>query len=73
MIIKSQELKVKTAAKYGGFSHAKLAEAIGMTAQNFSQKMKRNTFTDEELKKIADTIGAEFIQFSFKFTDGQVI
>ena len=46
----SKEQKIKTAAAYSGVSQAKLAEKIGMTASNFNQKLKRDTFTDEEQK-----------------------
>ena len=64
------EQRIKAAAAYKGISQAKLAEAIGMTASNFNQKLKRATFTEEELAKIAEALEALFIPFAFQFSDG---
>lgn len=69
----SMEQKIKTAAAYRGISQAKIAATIGMTASNFNQKLKRSTFTDEELKAIAEAIEAEYIPFYFEFSDGMKI
>ncbi len=68
-----QEQRIKTAAAYKGFSQARLAEKIGMTASNFNQKLKRETFTEDELKQIAEALEAEFQPFSFVFSDGMKI
>jgi transcriptional regulator with XRE-family HTH domain len=68
-----KEQKIKAAAAYSGLSQAKLAEKIGMTASNFNQKLKRDTFTEEELEKIAAALGASFIPCSFLFPDGMKI
>ncbi len=67
------EQRIKAAAAYGGMSQAKLAEKIGMTASNFNQKLKRATFTEEELQQIAEALGASFVPFSFQFPDGMKI
>lgn len=69
----SKEQKIKTATTYKGISQAKLATAIGMTASNFNQKLKRDTFTDEELAKIAEALGATFEPCAFVFPDGMKI
>ena len=69
----SKEQKIKTAAAYSGVSQAKLAEKIGMTASNFNQKLKRDTFTDEELAEIAKALGASFEPFAVVFPDGMKI
>lgn len=69
----SKEQKIKAAAAYKGLSQARLAEAIGMTASNFNQKLKRDTFTDDELKKIAAALGAKFEPCAFVFSDGMRI
>ena len=69
----SKEQKIKTAAAYKGISQAKLATEIGMTASNFNQKLKRDTFTDEELNMIAGALGAAFEPCSFVFPDGMKI
>lgn len=67
------EKKIKTAAAYKGISQAKLAAAIGMTASNFNQKLKRATFTEEELIAIASALEAEYQPFYFHFSDGMKI
>lgn len=69
----SMEQKIKAAAAYKGISQAKIANEIGMTASNFNQKLKRCTFTDEELSSIANALGADYIPFCFKFEDGMKI
>ena len=69
----SKEQKIKAAAAYKGISQAKMATVIGMTASNFNQKLKRDTFTDEELVNIAQAIGATFEPCSFVFPDGTKI
>ena len=52
---------------------SKLALAIGMTASNFNQKLKRSTFTEDELKAIAKALDASYIPFYFSFEDGMKI
>ena len=61
--------KIKMALTYKGISQAKLAEAMETTASNFNQKLKRETFTVEELEKIAECLGAKYY-FGFEFEDG---
>lgn len=73
LIFMSKEQRIKAATAYKGLSQAKLAEAIGMTASNFNQKLKRDTFTDEELQQIAAALGAEFQPCAFVFPDGMKI
>ena len=61
--------KINMALAYKGMSQAALARAVGTTPSNFNQKMKRETFTQEELEKIAEVFGAAY-EFSFVFADG---
>lgn len=68
-----KEQKIKAAAAYSGISQAKLATQIGMTASNFNQKLKRDTFTDGELADIAKAMGARFEPCAFVFPDGMKI
>ena len=46
--------------KRGTISAAKLAGMIGYSPQRFGDKMKRESFTDEELAKIAEAVGCEY-------------
>ena len=36
-----------------------MAETLGISKQNFSNKIQRNTFSPDELVKIADRLGME--------------
>lgn len=67
------EQKIKTAAAYKGISQAKIARAMDMTASNFNQKLKRGTFTEDELKAIAEILEATYIPAAFEFPDGMKI
>lgn len=66
----SKEQRIKAAIAYSGLSQATLSQKIGMTPSNFNQKLKRDTFTEEELQQIADAMGATFKPCAFVFADG---
>ena len=53
-------------------SISELARRIGQSPQNFSAKLKRGTFTDTELVKIADTLNISYEQ-SFILSNGEKI
>ncbi len=65
-------LKIKLACTAAGVSESELARRIGTSPQNLSQRLKVGKFTSEELQKIADALGAEFL-LAFKFPDGTTI
>jgi DNA-binding transcriptional regulator YdaS (Cro superfamily) len=66
------EQKINMAAAYKGMSQAALARAIGMTPSNFNQKIKRETFSPDEMNAIASALGAVYMA-SFEFPDGTKI
>ena len=66
------EQKLKMACAYKGISQRKLAEMIGQTPSNFSQKVKRQTLTAEELQKVAAALGGVYV-YGFEFPDGTKI
>lgn len=66
------EQKINMAAAYKGLSQAALARSINMTPSNFNQKIKRDTFSTEELEKIASALGAVYTA-TFEFPDGTKI
>ena len=68
----TMEQKVKMALAYKGISQAKLAQAMETTASNFNQKLKRESFTVEELEKMAECLGAKYF-YGFEFEDGTKI
>lgn len=43
-----------------GISRAELARRIGQSPQNFNAKLKRESFTIAEYKKMAEVVGATF-------------
>ncbi len=69
----SKEQKIKASITYSGKSQATIANEIGMTPSNFSQKLKRDSFTEEELISIAEAMGAKYIPCAFAFPDGTKI
>jgi len=68
----TMEQKINMALAYKGISQAALAREMGTTPSNFNQKLKRGTFTIEELHKIAELLGGEYF-FGFRFPDGTQI
>ena len=63
------EQKVSMALAYKQISQAALARMVGQSPSNFNQKMKRGTFTVQELEKIGEALGAKYF-FGFEFEDG---
>jgi len=66
------EQKINMALAYRGMSQAALARAIDMTPSNFNQKIKRDTFSADELDRIATALGGVYCSF-FEFPDGTKI
>ncbi|WP_018306368.1 hypothetical protein [Desulfitobacterium hafniense] len=64
--------KIKLAETYAKISEAELARRLGTTSQAFGQRMKTGKFSSEELEKIAEAVGAEFV-YKFRFHDGTEI
>ena len=63
------EQKISMALAYKKISQAALARMLGQTPSKFNQKMKRGTFTVEELEQIGQALGAKYF-FGFEFEDG---
>lgn len=66
------EQKIKMALAYRDMSQADLARSIGTSPQNFNLRLKRNTFTKEDLELIAAALGGTW-RAEFVFEDGTVI
>ena len=54
--------------KRGNISEAELARRLGLSPQNLNNKMKRDNFTEKDLKAIAETLDCTF-SVSFKLND----
>lgn len=50
--------------KRGNISEAELARRVGVTPQNFNHKMKRDNFTETDLREIADALSLR-LEISF--------
>lgn len=48
------------------------ARAVGMSPQSFSAKLRRSSFTYEELEKIGELTGCRFVQY-FEMPNGEKI
>jgi DNA-binding XRE family transcriptional regulator len=66
------EQKINMAVAYKGMSQAALARTIGMSPSNFNQKIKRDTFSLDEMEAIALALGATYTA-AFEFPDGTKI
>lgn len=64
--------KINMALAYKNMSQAALARSIGMTPSNFNQKLKRETFSTDELEAIATALSGSYV-FNFTFPDGTTI
>lgn len=49
----------KAISKYKKTTQLEMAQTLGISKQNFSNKVQRNTFSPDELVKIADMLGME--------------
>lgn len=50
--------KIRVACvKRGNISEAELARRVGVTPQNFNNKMKRDNFSERDLQEIAEALG----------------
>ena len=53
-------------------SEAELARRLGKSPQSFNSKMKRESFTVNDLEKIAEVLGVEF-SIKFILADGEKV
>lgn len=64
--------QVKAACAAVGVTMTELAQRLGTSPQNLSLKLRRGTLRPDDLEKIANAIGAEYISL-FRFPDGKEI
>lgn len=61
--------KIKMAEAYAQISEAELARKIGTSPQAFGQRVRTGKYKLQELERIAEEMGAEFVCV-FRFPDG---
>lgn len=66
------EQHIKMALAYKGMTMTDLANAMGTSVQNLSQKIKRDSLKREEMDRIAAAIGCKWVP-CFMFDDGKTI
>lgn len=71
MEINTQE-KIKRAMKKAKVSQATISKEFGITQGAFSQRLKTGKFSEDELKMIANILGAKYFS-GFEFPDGEKI
>lgn len=64
--------KIKLAETFAGISESELARRLEKSPQALGQRIKTGRFSIEELEKIAESLGAEYVCF-FRFPDGTEI
>ena len=64
--------QIKVLCVRSNISVAELARRIGTTPQNFSSKMKRESFTISDLEYLAETVGCSF-ERHFVLPDGEKV
>lgn len=52
---------IKDISKAKIITQLEMAEVLGISKQNFSNKVQRNTFSPDELAKLADSLGMELV------------
>lgn len=64
--------QIRVVCVRSGISLSEMARRINQSPQNFCAKLKRNSFTIEELNQIASAVGAEYFQY-FVLSNGEKV
>lgn len=64
--------QIKILCVRSNISSAELARRIGVSPQSLSAKLKRESFTIEDLDEIADAVGASFVR-KFVLSNGEEV
>ncbi len=70
--IRTLQNKIRAACAASGLTLAELSERLEVTQSSFSQRLKTGKFTQEELEKIGNILGAEY-KSGFYYPDGTKI
>lgn len=69
MIVITLQQKIKVACEIAGISLTELGSKMEMSQASISKRVKTGKFTQEELEKMANILGAEW-KSGFYFPDG---
>jgi len=61
--------RIKAATAFAGKRARDLATATGLSESGFSQRLSNDSLKEDDMKKIADALGAKYIE-CFEFPDG---
>ena len=64
--------KIKVIMKRQNMNMTDLAAATGQSRQNLTNKMKRDNFTEEDIRSMSSALGCEVV-IEFRLPDGTVI
>lgn len=64
--------KIKIILKRKNMTVGELAEKIGVSRQNFSNKLSRDNFTENDVRQIASALGCDF-EINFILPDNTII
>lgn len=70
IIIITIDEQVRTAMLHAGINITELAARFGTSQPNMSKRLKIGKFKKEELERIAEILGCEYIS-CFRFPDGK--
>lgn len=68
----SIQQKIKMVCAYLDISESELARRMGVSKQNFHQKLKRGKFSNDDLLEIGKALGGKF-DINFILEDGTII
>lgn len=64
--------QIKAACAKQNITMGELAKRLGMSKQNFSARLQKEKFKDEDLDKIAEALGCKYVCY-FEFEDGSKV
>ena len=64
--------KIRVLLRRKNMTLGDLADAMGQSRQNLSNKMRRNNFQESDIRAIAEALGCT-VEIIFTFPDGEVV
>ena len=64
--------KIETACSMAGITQAELAKRLNTSAPAWNKRLKTGKFSDEDFKRIAESLGCDY-KSGFYFSDGNKV